>query len=508
MRRYFKLIDDKYEILNIIRKTLHSEVYLVRHKALDVKRIAKVMRKENSDYRRILKEAHLIKNFKHSGIPIIYDIYDCNDSICIIEEYISGKCLTEYIKEHTNMSYRQIARIGISICKILEYLHNMDGMSIVYLDLKPDNIIVDNNDTVSIIDYDSSQVINSDDEVLKCYGTVGFAAPEQYHCKKLSYSADIYGLGMLLKYMAANGNIQSVLSNLQSADMLNQKKLNPIYNKCIRHNRMLRYKSVKDIRKDLEQLLYVNKKQVTGKSHNIYVYGRRSGVGATHLCLCLASFLAKRKYKTVCIEDSRRNDLRSMALKGSICRDGTFYYKGINILPGYSETVKYDISDYDFRIIDCGSSTDYYESENIWDKKYGCSSMKILVDVIRYDYDMQCSDIAGESDDLHIFLNHISGRSFYKIAGILQRKNVYRIPCIYDYNDKSDILEESFKESLNEAFPGLCISDKKTYGIERSFYSIVGKIKTSFRKKVRKKENNIRMSYDKEVHSEKENKAH
>ena len=187
MRQYFKLADDKYEILKIIGRTLHSEIYLIRHKELDVKRIAKVMSKKNSDYRRILKEAHLIKNFKHSGIPIIYDIYDCSTSICIIEEYIAGKCLTQYTKEHNNMSYRQIAKIGINICNILEYLHNnIDGKSIVYLDLKPDNIIIDDNGDVSIIDYDSSQLISSDNEVLKSYGTVGFAAPEQYHCKKIN----------------------------------------------------------------------------------------------------------------------------------------------------------------------------------------------------------------------------------------------------------------------------------------------------------------------------------
>ena len=48
------------------------------------------------DYERILREADMIKNLKCPGIPVVFDIEDNNDSICIIEEYISGKSLPEY----------------------------------------------------------------------------------------------------------------------------------------------------------------------------------------------------------------------------------------------------------------------------------------------------------------------------------------------------------------------------------------------------------------------------
>ena len=72
-------------------KTNHSNVYLVRHTALDTLRVAKVIRKADMDSDTILREARLIKNLKHSHIPVIYDIEEDDISICIIEEYISGK---------------------------------------------------------------------------------------------------------------------------------------------------------------------------------------------------------------------------------------------------------------------------------------------------------------------------------------------------------------------------------------------------------------------------------
>ena len=128
-------------------KTNHSNVYLVRHTALDTLRVAKVIRKADMDSDTILREARLIKNLKHSHIPVIYDIEEDDISICIIEEYISGKSLRSYINDTDNIKTSEICDIAVKLCDILEYLHNCDN-EIIHLDIKPDNIIIDehNND--------------------------------------------------------------------------------------------------------------------------------------------------------------------------------------------------------------------------------------------------------------------------------------------------------------------------------------------------------------------------
>ena len=98
----------------------------------------------------ILREARLIKNLKHSHIPVIYDIEEDDISICIIEEYISGKSLRSYINDTDNIKTSEICDIAVKLCDILEYLHNCDN-EIIHLDIKPDNIIIDehNNDSSS-----------------------------------------------------------------------------------------------------------------------------------------------------------------------------------------------------------------------------------------------------------------------------------------------------------------------------------------------------------------------
>ena len=76
-----KFLIDGYEIVSCIANTSHSKVLLVKHKLLGELRVAKVI--ECND-KRVIQEANIIKLFRHPQIPIIYDIVEDNNSICII----------------------------------------------------------------------------------------------------------------------------------------------------------------------------------------------------------------------------------------------------------------------------------------------------------------------------------------------------------------------------------------------------------------------------------------
>ena len=248
---------DRYEIIRELSCSRHSKVYLVRHRILDVYRVAKIFSGNQYEADRLIKEAHLIKNLKHPHIPVIYDIEqnigEDNSSICIIEEYISGKSLSEYFYEN-EVSFESIIMFGIQICNVLEYIHNYDNKGLIYLDLKPDNIIVDGDNNIRIIDFDNS--IFKGQCIDRNYGSIGFAPPEQYYERIVDYTADIYSLGMVLLYMVNHSYIQS-------------NDLSPVINKCIRHNSFQRFHSVKSVRKELERM---RKKYQLIKSLKVYTY--------------------------------------------------------------------------------------------------------------------------------------------------------------------------------------------------------------------------------------------
>ena len=114
---------EKYEIIKELASSNHSKIYLVRHVILDVYRVAKIFTGSHEESERLLNEAHLIKNLKHPHIPVIYDIEqnigEDNDSICIIEEYIDGKSLRQYVNDETEtngcLDIHEICRIGIEL---------------------------------------------------------------------------------------------------------------------------------------------------------------------------------------------------------------------------------------------------------------------------------------------------------------------------------------------------------------------------------------------------------
>lgn len=361
----------------------------------------------------ILREARLIKNLKHSHIPVIYDIEEDDISICIIEEYISGKSLRSYINDTDNIKTSEICDIAVKLCDILEYLHNCDN-EIIHLDIKPDNIIIDEHNNVKLIDFGSS--IHKAGLTQAGMISPGYAAPEQYSGKELTYQTDIYSVGMVLKFMADSN---STVHN----------KLYPVINKCTRHNQYRRYKNVKALRWELEQtarsditffqkmgfhqkIKFINKnainKNVINKtsstilnntyadesenvsgsvlenykinsiygiknySYIIKVSGSRRGIGVTHTVLSMAHCLGDYGLKCLVIEDSGRTDILQTALAdNSICStsEGLLICRGIWLMPSYgrdeTQGVNYDIQDnFDIVIIDSGVNLLFKDCDN------------------------------------------------------------------------------------------------------------------------------------------------
>ena len=92
-----------------------------------------------------LSEADLLKNLNHPGIPLIYDIDEDDDFIYMIEEFIQGDSLEDFILHQDYISQELIIEYGIQLCDILDYLHHITPYPILYQDLKPEHIILCGN---------------------------------------------------------------------------------------------------------------------------------------------------------------------------------------------------------------------------------------------------------------------------------------------------------------------------------------------------------------------------
>lgn len=433
----------------MLAQTEHSFVYLVKHKILDVLRIAKLVMKCTPDYERILREADFIKNLRHPGIPLVYDIIEDSDSICIIEEFISGKSLTEYVQEKKRLKFAEILLFTEQICKILEYLHNLDCGGIIHLDLKPDNILIDAHNNIRIIDFDNA--LRKGESSRNLYGSIGFAAPEQYHRLRPDCRADIYSLGMLILYMDC-GSIQSC------AEKLHHKQLYPVIKKCIHHNPLQRYRNVTAVWKDICDVTCKNnlKKGEADKSQKIYIYGTRRGIGTTHICLCIAAFLTRRGYQTVCVEQADSEDIFSEAKKGQLQKNGTFLWKGVSICPEYQGMIIADLSEYDYIVMDCGVCAELPLESNI----------KVAVTEFGYRERQEMQEICNTNEKCLIFVNHTDGEAFYeKLKKAKTDRKYYRIPCVYDWWKGNEMLSTVLEEAMAEGFPENFRVHKKGGGV-------------------------------------------
>ena len=88
-----------------------------------VVRIIKKILKKSIHQDSFYSEINILKSIRHPNIPIIYDVEEDALAYYIIEEYIEGKTLSQYIAERGALSQDEAVSIGIKICEIISFLH-------------------------------------------------------------------------------------------------------------------------------------------------------------------------------------------------------------------------------------------------------------------------------------------------------------------------------------------------------------------------------------------------
>ena len=175
-----------------------------------------------------------LQKINHPNIPQIYYVGFDSDTI-IIEEYIDGISLNDFMEQKKKISKKQLYRVSNQMLSALETLHKFD---IIHRDIKPDNILIDTSNHIWITDYDIARIyrkdIRRDTETI---GTFGYAPIEQYGVLPTDCKTDIYAFGVtltsLLDYLGIKGYLYKVAE------------------KCKRLDPAERYKNINAIKKSL-----------------------------------------------------------------------------------------------------------------------------------------------------------------------------------------------------------------------------------------------------------------
>ncbi len=151
---------------------------------------------------RIARELQIYHRFKDNpGIPNIISVDKYGDELVIIEEYIKGDDLSKIAYSYLNDSYK----VRCLISNISKILTPVWIQKCIHRDLKPNNIIIQENGYPIVLDFGIARDL--DDETITPTGfqpfTWNFGSPEQYFFKKelISYRTDFFCLGIIGYYL-------------------------------------------------------------------------------------------------------------------------------------------------------------------------------------------------------------------------------------------------------------------------------------------------------------------
>jgi serine/threonine protein kinase len=146
------------------------------------------------------REAHILVSLSHPSIPKIFDFFTFNERSYLILEFINGKDMEAVLNESSGFfPEAQVIQWAIELCDVLEYLHSHKPEPIIFRDMKPSNVMVNQDGHIMLVDFGIAKLFREGQKGTMI-GTEGYSPPEQYR-GEATPGADIYALGATLHHV-------------------------------------------------------------------------------------------------------------------------------------------------------------------------------------------------------------------------------------------------------------------------------------------------------------------
>ena len=198
-----RLLDNRYEILEVIGVGGMAVVYKARCHRLNRLVAIKILKDEYSKdeefRRRFHAESQAVAMLSHSNIVSVYDVSTSDDADYIVMELIDGITLKQYMEKKGVLNWKETLHFAIQISKALEHAHSR---GIIHRDIKPHNVMVLKNGSVKVADFGIAQVMSKSNTLTKeALGSVHYISPEQAKGGRVDNRSDIYSLGVVMYEM-------------------------------------------------------------------------------------------------------------------------------------------------------------------------------------------------------------------------------------------------------------------------------------------------------------------
>ncbi|MBA0606249.1 hypothetical protein Godav_018752 [Gossypium davidsonii] len=169
----------------------------------------KLLDKSKGNDQDFINEVASIRRIHHANVTKLILFCVERSKQALVYDFMSNGSLDKIIfsEENTNtLGWKKMFDIVLGVARGIDYLHQGCEMQILHFDIKPHNILLDENFIPKVSDFGLAKLYSVDDSFVSltaARGTIGYIAPELIYKNLggISYKADVYSFGMLLMEM-------------------------------------------------------------------------------------------------------------------------------------------------------------------------------------------------------------------------------------------------------------------------------------------------------------------
>ncbi|KAK3001039.1 hypothetical protein RJ639_021365 [Escallonia herrerae] len=170
----------------------------------------KLLGKSKAGGQDFISEVGTIGRIHHVNVVQLIGFCAEGSKRALVYEFMPNASLDKFIfsrgEKMTPLSWDTIYEIALGVARGIEYLHRGCDMQILHFDIKPHNILLDENFVPKVSDFGLAKLYSTDDSIVSltaARGTLGYIAPELFYKSigGVSFKADVYSFGMLLMEM-------------------------------------------------------------------------------------------------------------------------------------------------------------------------------------------------------------------------------------------------------------------------------------------------------------------